>query len=524
MTPSRTFRSVTRHDAKGARRRTLVTGAVAATALALTACGGGGGGTESGAVGFDDAESAVVKIEAQGTFVEIDGAAREGDWWGSGLIVDPAGIVVTNNHVVVGAATLDVEVGGDTYNARILGTSECLDLAVIDIEGDGFSYFDWYEGEIRAAQEVWALGFPDVADRSYTVTRGIVSKADTGGDTPWASLDHTIEHDARIRGGNSGGPLVQEAGLVVGVNFAGDDVNDTNYAIHRDEVSRVFDDLAAGTNVLSLGINGQAWLAEDGSASGIFASSVASGSPADEAGIEPGDLVVKMEGVTLAQRGTMDEYCSVLRTHGIDATLAVEVYRPSDGGVYVGQVNGDPLEVASLPQTDPDDNGGGGGTSSGELTTVTDDEGVITVQIPTSWSDVDGRSFTDDLGNTVYDVTASTSISEFRAGWDVSGVTVSASQDALDDYTVDEILDAFGQTAESGSCTLRGGSRQPYSDALYTGSYDFWEGCGGVGTSYVVIGATADDGSHLIWVSIQTVSGDEAAIEAVVSSFMADFS
>jgi len=65
---------------------------------------------------------------------------------GSGFIIDPGGIAVTNNHVVTGAARIKVYFSGSekAYNARILGVSECSDLAVIDIEGDGYPYLDWY--------------------------------------------------------------------------------------------------------------------------------------------------------------------------------------------------------------------------------------------------------------------------------------------------------------------------------------------------------------------------------------------
>lgn len=477
---------------------------------------GGGGGSD--AVGFDEAESATVQIEAVGTFEEPGEGAFEGAGRGSGFIVDPTGIAVTNNHVVVGAGTLKVWVDGEERNAKILGSSECLDLAVIDLDGEDYPFFDWYEGDIEEAQEVWAVGFP-LGDPDFTVTRGIVSKADTDIDTTWASLDHTIEHDARIRPGNSGGPLINEDGQVIGVNYAGDDQNDINLAIHRDDAVDVIDQLKEGEDVLSLGINGQAWLAEDESVSGIFVSSVASGSAADEAGVKPGDLITKMEGVTLAGDGTMADYCSVLRTHGADATLGVEVVRPSEGAIYAGQFNGDPLEVASLPETDDEPDQGG----NEELQTVSDDSERVSVQVPASWTDVDGREFTDDAGNTVYDVTVSSSITDFAQGWEVSGVAVSASSDALQNTTVDEILDSAAGAPQSAGCTLQGGARQAYSDALYTGSYDYWTGCGGQDTDYVVIAAQADDGSHLIWVKLQLAAGDGWALEPIVGSFQAQF-
>jgi serine protease Do len=128
---------------------------------------------------------------------------------GSGFIIDPSGIAVTNNHVVTGAGLLRVWIDGESSprNARVLGVSECWDLAVIDIEGDGYPYMEFHQSEVNVGLEVYAAGFP-LGDPEYTLTKGIVSKARAGGESFWASVDSVIEHDARIRGGNSGGPLV----------------------------------------------------------------------------------------------------------------------------------------------------------------------------------------------------------------------------------------------------------------------------------------------------------------------------
>jgi hypothetical protein len=144
---------------------------------------------------------------------------------GSGVIVSAEGHIVTNNHVVAGAATLEVVIGGDTartYNARIVGVSECNDLALIDIDAsDDLPFLEWYDGEIRAGLDVYAAGFP-LGDPEYTLTGGIVAKAKADGDiTSTSSIDHTIEHDANIQPGNSGGPLVNADGRVVAVNYAG---------------------------------------------------------------------------------------------------------------------------------------------------------------------------------------------------------------------------------------------------------------------------------------------------------------
>ena len=134
----------------------------------------------SGAINsLQDVKEAVVQIEAQGTFVNPDfTVAYNAAGLGSGFIIDPSGIAVTNNHVVTGAGLLKVWVGGDqskTYNAKVLGVSECSDLAVIDLDGEGFSYLDWYESPIGVGLEVYAAGFP-LGEPQFTLTKGIVSK------------------------------------------------------------------------------------------------------------------------------------------------------------------------------------------------------------------------------------------------------------------------------------------------------------------------------------------------------------
>jgi serine protease Do len=529
-------------DAQGRRPRLLAT---ALCLLALAACGpdtpdggdvtgagetgaGPGGqpggvttdtGTEGRHTTFADLERAVIQIEATGTFEVPGEGAFESAGRGSGFLIDPSGLALTNNHVVTGAGTLDVWLDGERHNAQVLGVSECLDLAVVDVEGDNLPFLEWHDGDITNALEVWAAGFP-LGDPEFTITRGIVSKQDTSGATSWAALDHIIEHDARIRGGNSGGPLVDEQGRVVGVNYAGDDALDFSFAIHRDEVLRVVEDLKAGTDVLSLGVNGQAWVSEDGSASGIFVASVGPGSPADQAGVEPGDLITSLQGVSLAADGTMDEYCSVLRTHGQDATLDIAVYRPAEDTAYEGQVNGEPLVAQSIPVVpdaaeDP--------PADREFVSVSDDSGVVSVTVPADWSDVNGASFTDDLGNLFYDVTVSTDIDDFLGTWDVSGVQVGASSDALDDYTPEGYLDEQGQSVLSESCTAEG-DREPYDDGVYEGVYDVWVGCGQTDATFVRIAAVASDSSYFVRVNMQLLDEDLDVLEAVLSSFMAQTS
>ena len=180
---------------------------------------------DSGAVSnLQDAQEAVIYIQAEGTYTYPDDFEEyTAVHSGSGFIIDPAGIAITNNHVVTGAGLLKIWIGGDydkTYNATVLGVSECSDLAVIDIEGDGFPYLEWYDGPIQVGMDIYTAGFP-LGEPEYTLTKGIIAKEQAGGETSWASLDHVIMHDATINPGNSGGPLLSENGEVVGCELPG---------------------------------------------------------------------------------------------------------------------------------------------------------------------------------------------------------------------------------------------------------------------------------------------------------------
>ncbi|HFC13049.1 MAG TPA: trypsin-like serine protease, partial [Anaerolineae bacterium] len=271
---------------------------------------------------LEDVDQAVVRIVAQGTFIDPEiGLMANATGSGSGFLISEDGIVVTNNHVVTGAALLRVYVGGsdDPVNAKILGVSECSDLAVIQLDGDGYPFFDWYEDDPSVGLDVFAAGYP-LGDPEFTMTRGIVSKANAGGETVWASVDNVIEHDATINPGNSGGPLVTEDGQVVGVNYAGASSTNQYFAIKRAEALKVIDVLAGGDDVNSLGINGTA-VNKGSGLSGIWVASVDSGPPADKAGIEAGDILTTLEGLNLATDGSMADYCDILRSNTAEDVL-----------------------------------------------------------------------------------------------------------------------------------------------------------------------------------------------------------
>lgn len=473
---------------------------------------------------LEDVQSATIQIEAEGTFQDPEvGTVYNAAGRGSGFIIDPSGIAVTNNHVVTGAALLQVWVGGEDEprNARVLGVSECSDLAVIDIDGDGYPFFDWYDGELTTGLDVYAAGFP-LGDPEFTLTRGIVSKADADGETSWASVDSVIEHDASIQPGNSGGPLVTADGQVAGINYAGGSPTNTEqfFAISPDEARPIVEQLRNEEDVNSIGVNGQA--VNDGETiSGIWVASVDSGSPADEAGITGGDIITSLEGLILSTDGTMADYCDVLRSNSADDTLDIQVLRFATEEVLEGQINGDPLVTSfSFAQEigqEVEETGGGEGVATySEFVTVEDDTGTITMSVPVEWSELRGGSWT--IEEIVYgpSITAAPDIEAWVNGWATPGIFFGASSTLRSEFdTVPTMLDAndFNDV-----CTYD--ARYDYEDPLYVGAYDLYTECGGEGSTFVVLAAEPADGAYMMLLQVVLVGeADAAALDQILNTF-----
>lgn len=472
-------------------------------------------------VDFDGVQPATIQLEAQGTFIEqgtLDPSESLGR--GSGFFISPDGLAVTNNHVVTGAGTLKIYVGGDTgtsYSATVLSASECLDLAVVQVDvPEPVPFYGWFEGDISVGLEVYSVGFPR-GDPQFTMTKGIVSKIDADGSSSWASLPSVLEHDARIRGGNSGGPLIADNGRVVGVNYAGYDEQDYNWAINRDDALANIDTLKSGERVMSLGLNLNANApSETGEPLGIWVTSVDAGGPADLAGIEPGDIIDTLAGVTMGAGGTLDDYCEVLRTQGIDQAMDVQVWRPSTDETLEGQVNGTPLAVVA----------GGGATPEqptvvGGFVDVFDDTNSLTVQVPDTWAQVDGSGFTDANGTAWATITASPNIGEFQAGFAVPGITIAGAPGTP--LSPDAILAEFDASL-AGVCTLDTQAAE-YADGYATGLYSYWSGCGGTTSDIGLVAATLDDGSATMWFTLQMVDefDKSTVLETVLQTYYLAF-
>ncbi|MHB1140114.1 MAG: S1C family serine protease [Microthrixaceae bacterium] len=512
----------------------------AALAIGVLAAGCGGGGDAASTTSGEksgggavtdpkDVKSATIQIVSKGSFVQpSDSLATfeevEGAGSGSGFIIDPSGIAVTNNHVVTGNASLEVYVGGsdDPVDAKVLGVSECSDLAVIKLEGGPYPYLDWYDGEVDAGLEVRAAGFP-LGDPEYTMTNGIVSKAEASGDTDWASVDTVIEHDANIQPGNSGGPLIDaETAKVVAVNYAGGDPGTGTaqfFAIASGLAEPLVEELQDG-DVESLGVNGVAIYDEDLGVAGIWVSSVDTNSPAGELGLQGGDIIEKIEGLTLGTDGTKKDYCDILSSREPTDKLAVQVLRFDEDVRLKGEFNGDELtESESLGRIVEEETGGSlsGGQAYTEFTEVSDDSGAIRVQVPTSWAQVDGTAITLDDGTSIANVSAAPDLQAFYSNWNAPGLSLSGAGPEVG-TDVNQLL---GQITSNAAEFCTETAPQDYDDGLYTGLIQVFTNCGGSGAVLLAIAAQPVDGSFTALALIQLATeADIAVADKVVETFV----
>lgn len=481
-----------------------------------------------GVTSFQDAIQSTVQIEAQGSFLDPEfGMMLNTAGRGSGFIIDEAGLAVTNNHVVTGAAFLNVWVGGEggePLNAKVLGVSECSDLALIDLEGSGYVPLRWVAAMPRVGSDIYALGYP-LGDPEPTITRGIISKEEADGETSWASVDAVIEHDATINPGNSGGPLVNPQGEVVGVNYAGDDSANQYFAISAADAQEIIELLRTGVDVDSIGINGEA--VDDGQGlTGIWVASVKSGSQADKAGIKPGDIITKLEGLVLSTDGTMADYCDILRSHNADDPLTVEVVRYNTQEVLEGQLNGRILEPTfSFAQAVEEEVGdtesvaeGGDNQAEtyGEYVGIYDDSNAVYVEVPVEWADVNGANWTSDEDGSVLgsSLIAAPSIDEFNNTYTTPGAQIWASA-GFSGSSMDELIDFFDFSSD---CTYDG--RYDYEDPVYTGKYDLYVDCAGEGSVIIVLSAEPADKSYAVILLTQAVTdADLDAVDHVLDTF-----
>lgn len=250
---------------------------------------------------IDHIAPSVVTISA-----DIDG----GQSVGTGVVVSSDGEILTNGHVVDGATQIRVRLAGETEprEARLLATDPGNDLALLRMNGDDFDAAVFADPDsIRLGDEVVAIGFALGLDGDPSVTLGIISALDRTIGTEGAFLDGLIQTDAAISSGNSGGPLVNARGEVVGINTAvardtaTSAATNIGFAISVKEALPVIEELRAqsGGDPRAEGYLGVELDDRRDGGQGAVIISVQDGTPAAAAGVETGDLVVAADGAAI---------------------------------------------------------------------------------------------------------------------------------------------------------------------------------------------------------------------------------
>jgi serine protease Do len=222
---------------------------------------------------------------------------------GSGVIVDSEGYIITNYHVVDRASDVEVELSdGSRHQAKVVGTDPATDLALLKINAGNLTAAPWGKSsDMEVGDPVLAIGNPFGLAR--TVTAGILSATGRHAVVEHVNYQDFLQTDAAVNPGNSGGPLVNMKGQIVGINTAivGPTYQGISFAIPSDMVHDVYLQLIKSGKVARgwLGVEmrqaGSDEAAKPG-VSGALVSRVLPDSPAAAAGIKPGDIITKWNG------------------------------------------------------------------------------------------------------------------------------------------------------------------------------------------------------------------------------------
>jgi len=256
---------------------------------------------------------------------------------GSGFIIDAKGIVVTNNHVIKGAEDILVRVNGDKeYKVTIIGSDPLSDIAVLKMETKNKFIPVKFGDSDKARIGDWVIAIGNPFGLGGTVTSGIISARNRS--IGLSRYEDFIQTDASINQGNSGGPLFNMDGDVIGINTAilspTGASSGIGFAIPSNSAKRVIDQLIefGETKRGWLGVRIQVVTKEIADAEkldkpkGALVSNVAEGSPSDKAGILPGDIILEFKGTLINK---MQELPLIVAQTDVGETVEVKVWRNS---------------------------------------------------------------------------------------------------------------------------------------------------------------------------------------------------
>ncbi len=239
-------------------------------------------------------ENAVISaVEKSSSSMVVIGTAN-----GAGFVVSDKGIIVTNKHIV---SDLDTHYtvstrDGNKFDVRNIYRDPSIDLAVLQVDGDRMQVLELGDSsKLKVGQTVIAIG-NNTNQLTSTAATGVVS-----------GLDDLIQTDAVINQGNSGGPLLNSAGQVIGVNVATvEGVQNTGFAIPSNSVKKIVDEFIQKGNISHpyLGIN------VNSVSQGVYIQSVVANSPAQKAGLKTGDIITKVDGQVVDSESKISQIIS----------------------------------------------------------------------------------------------------------------------------------------------------------------------------------------------------------------------
>jgi serine protease Do len=257
---------------------------------------------------------------------------------GSGIIISSDGYIVTNNHVVEGAQKVTVTLSdGSAFAATIVGSDPQTDLAVVKISANNLTYLHFLSDsleQLSVLDPVVAVGNALALPGGPTWTTGVVSNLGRSiEESTGVVLNDIIQTDAAINAGNSGGPLLDTAGQVVGINVAiASNAENIGFAISTDTAIPVVQNLITegkmvrpwlGVEVTTVTSTIQRYYNLSVSA-GVLITSVTSGSPANKAGLRAGDVITKIDNEDIS---TAAELISAVSSHQIGDQVEIVYYR-----------------------------------------------------------------------------------------------------------------------------------------------------------------------------------------------------
>jgi serine protease Do len=243
---------------------------------------------------------------------------------GSGFIISPDGYILTNNHMVEKAEKVEIEItDGRKFTAKIIGADSDSDVAVVKIDANDLPYLELADSDALKVGE-WVLAIGNPLGLSHTVTAGIVSAKGRSG-FGLADFENFIQTDAAINFGNSGGPLINLDGKVVGINAAivGSTGNiGIGFAIPINMAKHAYEQLVKGGTVergyLGIGIEGLTdetapYFGLKKNAKGVLISEVKEDSAAEKAGLRHNDIVIELNGEPVESRDAFRNQVAMLK-------------------------------------------------------------------------------------------------------------------------------------------------------------------------------------------------------------------